>query len=431
MLNRRIAPVRQIPDKIIISKAEEIVLPNGIHLFAINAGSEEVCKLDLNFFAGSRYQKKAVESRAVMAMLTDGTPKLTSHQIAERFDFYGSFCEQATDRDFGKISLFSLNKFLNESLVLLEQIIKNPIFPEKEVETYRIKGKQSLLVELGKVTTLARQDFFRGLFGANHPYGICAKPHDYSNLQRIDLVNFHQSHLTSNLCTLILSGKIGKTEINNVISYFGTKAWGNHSTNLDELPKIPTLKKKKYYSPKEDALQSAIRIGRSLVDRKHPDYSGLVVLNTILGGYFGSRLMKNIREDKGYTYGILSSILTLKELCIFVIGTEVGAEFTQPALNEIYFEISRLRNELVSEDELDLVRNYLLGELLRSFDGAFNIAESIASLHEYNDLDYNFFEKTIHTIKTITPEELMNLANSYLRDDDLIECVAGSVSNLN
>jgi len=431
MLNRKTAPLRQIPDKITITKAEDIILPNGIRLLTINAGSEDVCKMDLNFLAGSRYQKKAVESRATLAMLTEGTPVLTSHQIAEKFDFYGSFCEHASDRDFSKISLFSLNKFLKESLELLDQVVKNPIFPEKEIETYRIKGKQSLIVELEKVSTLARQDFFKGLFGESHPYGICTLPDDYINLQRNDLVDFHQKHLTSNLCTIVLSGKIGDNEINNVIKYFGANRWGNDSTTHELFSKPITSSKRKYFSYKEDALQSAIRIGKQLVDRKHPDYSALVILNTILGGYFGSRLMKNIREEKGYTYGISSSILTLKELCVFVIGTEVGTEFTLPALKEIYIEISRLRNELVSDDELDLVRNYLLGELLRSFDGAFAIAESLTSLYEYNDLNYTFFEKTIQTIKTITPEQIMSLANHYLREEDFIECVAGSCSNLN
>lgn len=430
MLNRKTPPLRQIPNKIAIPRAEEITLPNGIQLFAINAGSEDVCKLDLNFLAGSRYQKKRIESRATMAMLSEGTANLTSHQIAEKFDYYGSFCEHSSDRDFGKITLLSLNKYLDQSLELLEQLIKYPTFPEKELETYRIKGKQSLIVELEKVTTLARQDFFKGLFGNTHPYGMYAEPQDYIDLQKPDLIEFHQKHLTSNQCTIVLSGKISKIELNAVIKYFGNSNWGDKTTSLADFPVVPPISQKKYYSQKGDALQSAIRIGRQLVDRKHPDYCGLVVLNTILGGYFGSRLMKNIREDKGYTYGISSSILTLKELCVFVIGTEVGAEFTFPALKEIYFEIDRLRNEPVSEHELDLVRNYLLGELLRSFDGAFAIADSISSLLEYNDLDYTFFEKTIETIKTITPEQIMKLANSYLRSIDLIECIAGPVSNL-
>ena len=431
MLNRKTPPERQISNKIKIARAEEITLTNGIRLLVINAGSEDVCKLDLNFFAGSQYQKKRIESRATMAMLAEGTANITSHQIAEKFDYYGSFCEHSSDRDFGKVTLLSLNKFLNQSLDLLEQIIKHPSFPEKEIETYRIKGKQSLIVELEKVTTLARQDFFKGLFGNTHPYGVYAEPQDYLDLQRADLIEFHQKYLTNNQCTIVLSGKIKDAEINTVINHFGKSGWGDKSTKLADFPPIITPSQKKYFSFKEDAVQSAIRIGRQLVDRKHPDYCGLVVLNTILGGYFGSRLMKNIREDKGYTYGISSSILTLKELCVLVIGTEVGAEFTKPALKEIYFEIDRLRNEPVSEGELDLVRNYLLGELLRSFDGAFAIADSITSLFEYNDLDYSFFDKTIETIKTITPEQIMNLANSYLRTKDLVECVAGPVNNLN
>lgn len=431
MLNRKTPPLRQIPNKINIAKAEEITLPNGVRLLVINVGLEDVCRLDFNFFAGSRYQQKKVESRAALAMLTEGTDKFTSHQIAEKFDFYGSFCEHATDRDFGKVTLLSLNKYLDQSLEILEQVIKHPVFPEKELETYRIKGKQSLIVELEKVSTLARQDFFKGLFGNTHPYGLYAEPQDYLDLQRTHLVDFHQNFITSNRCTIVLSGKIGDTELNNVIKHFGKSTWGHKSTILVDFPAINTPSQKKFFSLKADAVQSAIRIGRQLVNRKHPDYCGLVVLNTILGGYFGSRLMKNIREDKGYTYGISSSILTLRELCVFVIGTEVGAEFTFPALKEIYGEIDRLKNEPVSDAELDLVRNYLLGELLRSFDGAFAIADSVTSLFEYNDLDYSFFEKTIETIKTITPDQIMNLANTYLRSNDLTECVAGPVSNLN
>jgi len=431
MLNRKSPPTRQIPNKINITKAEEITLSNGVRLLVIDVGSEDVCRLDFNFFAGSRYQQKRIESRATLAMLTEGTAGLTSHQIAEKFDYYGSFCEHATDRDFGKVTLLSLNKYLDQSLQVLEKVIKRPSFPEKELETYRIKGKQSLIVELEKVTTLARQDFFKGLFGNTHPYGVYAEPQDYLDLQRNHLIDFHHKFITANRCTIVLSGKIGNDELNTVIKHFGESNWGAESTVLVDFPTISTPVQKKFFSLKADAVQSAIRIGRQLVDRKHPDYCGLVVLNTILGGYFGSRLMKNIREDKGYTYGISSSILTLKELCVLVIGTEVGAEFTFPALKEIYAEIDRLKVEPVSEAELDLVRNYLLGELLRSFDGAFAIADSITSLFEYNDLDYHFFEKTIETIKTITPEQLMNLANVYLRSNDLTECVAGPVSNLN
>lgn len=430
MLNRKTPPQRHAPNKINVLKAEEITLPNGIRLLAINAGSEDVCRLDLNFDAGTRYQQKKVEAKASVSMLAEGTMSYTSHQIAEKFDYLGSFCEHAIDRDFGKVTLLSLNKYLDKSLHVLEEVVKYPTFPEKELATFRIKGKQSLIVELEKVSTLARQSFFKAIFSNNHPYGHFAEPQDYLELKREQLINYHKNLLTSNRCTLILSGKIGKNEISSVEKYFGESPWGNSSTSVLELPQIVEPNKRIFFNQKADAVQSAIRIGRLIVSKKHPDYCGLVVLNTILGGYFGSRLMKNIREDKGYTYGISSSILSLKDHCVFVIGTEVGAEFTFPALKEIYAEIERLINEQVSDEELDLVKNYLLGELLRSFDGAFAIADTVTSLLEYNDLDYNFFEKMVETTKTISPNEIMNLANAYLRSNDLIECVAGPVSNL-
>lgn len=431
MLNRKTPPLRYAPHKINITKAEDIILPNGIRLLKINAGSEDVCRLDINFDAGTRFQQKMVAAKGTFAMLTEGTNGYTSHQIAEQFDYLGSFCEHALDRDFGKVTLLSLNKYLNKSLDVLEKVVKQPSFPEKELETFRIKGKQSLIVDLEKVSTLARQTFFKGIFGQNHPYGHFATPKDYSTLKREQLVDFHQNFLSSNRCTIVLSGKIGDNELNTVEKYFGKSTWGNDLTASSIFPQIKKSSERKFYTNKPDAVQSAIRIGRSLVNKKHPDYCGLAILNTILGGYFGSRLMKNIREDKGYTYGISSSILSLKDHCVFVIGTEVGADFTFPALKEIYFEIERLMNEPVSNEELDLVRNYLLGELLRSFDGAFSIADTITSLLEYNDLDYGFFEKMVETTKTITPKRIMNLANSYLRTNDLIECVAGPVSNLN
>ncbi len=431
MLNRKTPPQRHAPNKINITKAEDITLPNGIRLLAINAGSEDVCRLDLSFDAGTRYQRKKVEAKASAAMLTEGTKSYSSHQIAEQFDYLGSFCEHAIDRDFGKVTLLSLNKYLDKSLDVLEEVIKQPTFPEKELETFRIKGKQSLIVELEKVSTLARQDFFKAIFGITHPYGQFAVPKDYIDLQRAQLIDFHQKFLSSSRCTIVVSGKIGDSELNTVSKYFGETTWGDKQALSAELPQINKSSKRKFYSPKTDAVQSAIRVGRQLINKKHPDYCGLVILNTILGGYFGSRLMKNIREDKGYTYGISSSILSLKEHCVFIIGTEVGADFTFPTLKEIYFEIDRLINEPVSIDELDLVRNFLLGELLRSFDGAFAIADTVTSLLEYNDLDYGFFEKMVETTKTITPEQLMNLANAYLRTNDLIECVAGPVNNLN
>ncbi len=431
MPERKYPPKRMANGKISINKAEEVILGNGIRLLLINAGTQDVSRIEFHFPAGSRYQSRSLVARTTFSMLTEGTKNLTSQQISEKFDFFGSHVEQSNDRDFGKIHLFSLNKYLHESLELLEKIIKEPIFPERELTTYCSKGKQSLIVDQEKVATLARQDFFKGLYSIDHPYGTYAVPNHYDELSRNDLADFHSNFISSSTCTLVMAGRISEKQVSEVARYFGNKRWGSSNVQLPKFPEIPTVEKKKYFTCKADAVQSAIRIGRRLFNRKHPDYPGVTVLNAILGGYFGSRLMKNIREDKGYTYGISSAILPFKEECILAIGTEVGSEYTIPTLIEIYSEINRLRVEPVSPDELDLVKNYLLGEILRTFDGAFAIADSITGLLEYNDLDYNFFDRSIEIIKTITPEQLQLLANSYFREEELVECVAGAISNIN
>ncbi|MBP9029931.1 MAG: insulinase family protein, partial [Bacteroidales bacterium] len=158
----------------------------------------------------------------------------------------------------------------------------------------------------------------------------------------------------------------------------------------------------------------------------HPDMPGLVVLNTILGGYFGSRLMRNIREDKGFTYGISSFIIPMAELSALVVSTEVGSAFTEKTVDEVFKEMIKLQTEPVSNDELELVRGYMTGQVLRTFDGPFAIADSLASLFQYNNLDFEYINNLIRTINEITPTQLLGLAKKYLDVDRMVVSIAGS-----
>ena len=150
------------------------------------------------------------------------------------------------------------------------------------------------------------------------------------------------------------------------------------------------------------------------------------MLNTILGGYFGSRLMANIREDKGYTYGIGSGLASFVNGGYFAVSTEVGADVTKQTLEEIYKEIAILRKDLVSSNELETVRNYILGHFLRSVDGPFSLADKFKGIWEFG-LDYSYFDNYFAAVKTVTPKELRDLANKYLKEEDLIECVVGKM----
>lgn len=167
-------------------------------------------------------------------------------------------------------------------------------------------------------------------------------------------------------------------------------------------------------------------MGRVLPKRDHTDMPGLVVLNTILGGYFGSRLMRNIREDKGYTYGISSFIIPMAELSVLVVSTEVGSAFAEKTIEEVFKEMRKLQTEPISNDELELVRGYMTGQILRTFDGPFAIADSLASLFQYNNLNFGYIDDLIKTINQITPLELMELAKKYLDADSMVVSVAGS-----
>jgi predicted Zn-dependent peptidase len=205
--------------------------------------------------------------------------------------------------------------------------------------------------------------------------------------------------------------------------HFGGTDWSG-TPSLREYTKPEASDKKNHFILKAGAMQSAIRMGNLMFGRSHSDFAGMKVLNAILGGYFGSRLMINLREDKGFTYGIGSSVVPLLQGGYFVISGEVGAEVTGQALSEINSELLRLCNEPVSESELSLVRSYLSGEMLRAVDGPFAQAGLYRELIEAN-LTMTHFEELIDTVQHINAQQLQDLAIKYLSPEKLFTLVVG------
>lgn len=169
-------------------------------------------------------------------------------------------------------------------------------------------------------------------------------------------------------------------------------------------------------------MQGAIRIARPFPNRHHPDFMKVMVLNTVLGGFFGSRLMANIREDKGYTYGIHSYVQNHIRQSAWVISTEAGRDVCEATIEEIHKEMKKLRKEKIDADELLLVRNYLVGTILGDLDGPFHIMGRWKNL-VLNNLEQSYFYDSVKTIKTISAEELKELANKYLVPEDFYELV--------
>ena len=181
----------------------------------------------------------------------------------------------------------------------------------------------------------------------------------------------------------------------------------------------------KLFSEMPDTVQSSIRIGWNSVCKNHKDFAGLQVANTILGGYFGSRLMHNIREEKGYTYSIGSIAGSLRFAGFITIVTEVANEYRDRTLEEIFKEVRILRETEPSADEMILVRNQIMGEMVRAFDGPFAQAECVKGVIDYG-LTMDYYHNLEETIRTITPDKIKELFRTYYIPEDAVQVIAGA-----
>ncbi|HEY1024729.1 MAG TPA: pitrilysin family protein, partial [Sphingobacteriaceae bacterium] len=309
-----------------------------------------------------------------------------------------------------------------DTLQIVKSVISDSIFPQEELDTFIRNQKQSLSVNLEKNDFIGRRLFNGALFGSSL-YGYTIVAEDYDKVTREQLLEYFKKAYHMSNCTIVISGKVTYETTKIMDDLFGQEAIAPSRVTANHFD-FDASEGREFYIEKPDALQSAIRIGKLAVNRMHEDFPGLQVLNTVLGGYFGSRLMANIREDKGYTYGIGSALVSLKSSGYFFIATEVGAEVCQAALDEIEKEIDILRTELVSDDELALVKNYMLGSLLGGLENAFSHADKYKNIYPYG-LDYNYYERYIDKVKTITAEEVRNLAIKYLDSSGFHRVVVG------
>lgn len=423
VLNRSIPPHLKkikLPDFII---PEKTVLDNKIPVFSIDAGPSSTIKMEFIIKAGSRYSRKQLISKFTAGLLQEGTYYYTAEQIAQKLDYFGTYLEFSYGKDAVYLKLLVLKRYLPEIMPLMAELIWAPVFPDEELQIYKVNSRQQFQVNEKRVRILAKRHFFPLVFGSQHPYGKVVKPHHFSEIQRQDLLNFYNDRYHPDNFKIIITGDVDKNIVSLFNKYFGKHARKNQ-VESDKWPLQELPEPQRIVLEKPDALQSAIRIGKVLFNKNHPDYLKSQIFNTIFGGYFGSRLMTNIREDKGYTYGIGSGISSFYESGYFFISSEVGSEVSRFALTEIYAELEKLLQEKVPDNELVLVKNYLKGDLLRQLDGLFSLSESYKRIIEY-DLDVDFFRNYFNTISDITAEDIISIAQKHFTKESLTELVVG------
>jgi zinc protease len=422
-IDRSQAPAIQAMDNFLVSEPECILLDNGIPLYVINKGTQDLVRISLVFGAGAWYEDIPFTAQASNLMLREGTRLMASAEIEEKLDFFGAYLETAVEQDNSYISLYSLNKHVHELLPLLRDIIREASFPDKELEIMVSRQKQYLAVNEQKVNYLARTRFSALIYGPHHPYGTYRKLAHLENINVPALRAFHKKHYTPGNCRIVVAGKVSDQLIGMLNDTLGDKEWQNEFIPGRDYNSCADARFK-HYLVRKDTIQAAIRIGKQLFNRTHPDFLGMQVLNTVLGGYFGSRLMNNLREDKGYTYGVGSALISLKHSGSFFITSEVDADKAHQAAREVYKEIDHLRSRLVPDEELHLVKNYMLGKLMRSIDGPFAMADMLISVLE-SGLDMSYFNRYTEVIRSISAEELKNLAVMYLDPATFHEIIAG------
>ncbi|MCZ2443570.1 MAG: insulinase family protein [Flavobacteriales bacterium] len=421
-LARQIAPA--ISNRFDFSLIEPVKsIHKDVPFYFIGDNSPELVRIDVIFKAGSLHQTKHLIASTVNEMLGEGTESYSSAEINAKLDAYGAYVIKGVTSDYATVTLFSLVRYFNDVMPIFKEYITASVFPEEELAINLNNRKEALLHNLKKVDFVCRKEFSKLLYG-DHPYGQSASPEDFALVKREDLLPFYTSFYQRGPDLITVSGNTSQAVIRTVES-----AWSDWPTRQEPLPSTPALPS---YTPTQkelvfrNAIQSAIRIGCPVINQHHEDYAILSLGNIILGGYFGSRLMKNIREEKGYTYGIGSSIISTLLTGTFVISTETGTEYLPMLRDEVYKEFNQLQKEPIGEEELRLVKNYIAGHFLKSMDGYFAQADHINALIT-NNLPLDYYSTYLQTIEKARPEQIQACLQTHLSTDRLSEYIIKGV----
>ena len=453
-----------VPKSVTLPGVETVVLENGLPVHLICTPGQEVARVSLVWAAGSSVQTKPFVASSTLNLLAEGSERYSAHEIAEQLDFVGSYFDVNIDRDYAIATFCCLEKFFEPTLGMISEIVLRPVFPEDEVALYARKRMERLALERSKPAAKAREMFSAALFGDDHPYGVSSPESEYMKLRRDDVREFYGRFYGADNCFAVCSLGSDAAQREALLELLAQLPSRNYELRITNISTTEARKSPRsdgagnadgvnYEDPRSDsrrvleipgAVQSAIRIGRLLFPRQHPDFVGMQVVATILGGYFGSRLIQNLREERGYTYGVMAAMVNLRAAGYLAIATEVAAEATADAVEQIFGEMERLKTELVPEDELENVRRSMLGEVMRILDGPFGIVDVVIENiqvtgggNAHGDMDdvsgpnvvhggaHNYINDFIARIEATTPERIRELARQYLIRDAFTTVIVG------
>ncbi len=398
-------------------------LPNGVKVYSVTDTAAEVVKISMYFNAGVKNNLIPFLAGTTTSLWKQGTHRLSGSAFSAAIDGYGAYLSVTAGTEFTEISIHTLNRCFAEVMNLVLEMIQTPAFNETDLRIDCTNRKQRLTTELQKTSYTAITNFNVAMMGENHPLAFIAPPEDAEKITRDDVVSFYNNFLLNGLMSVLVAGYV-TPEMDN---WFADNLGSFNTSPTRSIGAIETTPtgKKKVFIPHQTATQSSIVIGRPLFSRFHPDFASMRVVTVLFGGYFGSRLMSNLREDKGYTYGISASMNVNYSSGQLIIRTDVGTEVTADAIAEINKELLRMCTEEVRPDELELVKNYMLGTYLRSVDGALAKADVLSRLLNYG-LTTDALKVNIEALKSLTPSKIKTFSEKYFQPQDMTVVVSGS-----
>lgn len=420
MPERTVAPPFNRSTSFALLQPKKVTSVNGAEIYFVLGGTQEVCKVELIFPAGRWFEQAHGASYFTAQLLSKGTNRKSSFEIAELFDRNGAHLEINAGLDHVSISLFSLTKNLEPSLELLSELLRESVFPPKEIDQLKSIYLQNLKVNREKTSFLASNLIRKAIYGENHPYGKESEELHANALHQEHLVEHYNRYFKS--CTILVSGKVAEHHqryITDIVAPLTFNLLENTSEALINSEKLP-----RQILEKDGSVQSSIRVGKKIIGRSHSQYADVLFLNHVLGGYFGSRLMKNIREEKGLSYGIGSSLHTMAKGNHLVIGADVNRENLNLTFDEIGKELKRLRTERIEPAELETARNHFIGSLQLEITTSFAHADKVKNILVFN-LPQDFYQNLISRVDKISADDLLGVAEIYFSEDSFIEVAVG------
>lgn len=422
ILDRSKAPEFRIPEDFELTPPFQTKFRNGAKVFFNNTPNLDVVKIEV--IGKGRKASLPLSQNLIpsftLALLQEGLKNKSSEEIAEFFDFHASEVKPILSFSHEGLGLLTTKKHLFEVLPVFLELFTEATFPEESLEKRKSQKRLGQKLEKEKTSTRAGQLFRKSLFGPNHPYGVEPEESHIDEITQNRLKFYYQEMLWQDI-EIFICADLTDSEFQLLEECLSGLPNRTESEQL-LIPEIVT--NYSWIESREHAVQSSIRMGSFSIPKSHPDFIGLTVLNTILGGYFGSRLIKNIREDKGHTYGIFSSLAEIGDSEYWVISADVQKAYYQEVIREIYYEINKLVNEPISPDELEAVRNYMIGQMLSRFSSAFDLMDRFRAVH-HSGMDFSYYFNKLSYLKSFQAEDLQKLSGIYYKDKSLVEVVVG------